>query len=359
MRGEKQLREMDGQPVWGSPPHARGKVHQICSHYMKTGITPACAGKRAPLWWCASAPRDHPRMRGEKNAAYADLFEVMGSPPHAREKDFRRTENPCPHRITPACAGKSSLLRTNRSRGRDHPRMRGEKPCRAVFSFSIKGSPPHARGKVRQIRSTLRVTGITPACAGKRTHQHILYPQHRDHPRMRGEKLYGGAGSGKSVGSPPHARGKEQAEARQTELAGITPACAGKSRNQQSQKRPRQDHPRMRGEKGALITKSPIVVGSPPHARGKVPFGRVGDNALGITPACAGKSCPNRCNHPLRRDHPRMRGEKESGLLMKCSTSGSPPHARGKVKPLRLQRRLAGITPACAGKSDRRHDSAK
>ena len=71
----------------------------------------------------------------------------------------------------------------------------------------------------------------------------------------------------------------------------------------------------MRGEKKGSAAGSGPAKGSPPRARGKVhsSFGFCG--AVGITPACAGKSLPIKACACAREDHPRVRGEKARGLL--------------------------------------------
>ena len=50
---------------------------------------------------------------------------------------------------------------------------------------------------------------------------------------------------------------------------------------------------------------------------------------MGITPACAGISPKQRKRLGQRRDHPRMRGDKRAIVAIPGITSGSPPHARG------------------------------
>ena len=72
---------------------------------------------------------------------------------------------------------------------------------------------------------------------------------------------------------------------------------------------------------------------------------------MGITPARAGKSTSKLSTHALGWDHPRTRGEKEDTTKTGDWQGGSPPHARGKVPPNLAPMRLAGITPARAGKS--------
>ena len=51
----------------------------------------------------------------------------------------------------------------------------------------------------------------------------------RDHPRMRGEKLFLVGVKEAEPGSPPHARGKAIPDAGKRLHYRITPACAGKS----------------------------------------------------------------------------------------------------------------------------------
>ena len=50
------------------------------------------------------------------------------------------------------------------------------------------------------------------------------------------------------------------------------------------------------------------------------------------------------------KDHPRVCGEKLYLLAERAGNEGSPPRVRGKDRLEELDARLAGITPACAGK---------
>ena len=167
---------------------------------------------------------------------------------------------------------------------------------------------------------------------------------------MRGENLMAVEMAERSLGSPPHARGKFTVLTATTAPAGITPACAGKMIGIRLQDVRKRDHPRMRGENSMGVLKSKYHRGSPPHARGKCHHFRRGSQPRGITPACAGKMSLQARRSPWSRDHPRMRGENmtvTSGL--KCC-EGSPPHARGKLDDTLSKLGKTGITPACAGK---------
>ena len=75
-------------PRCGSPPPARGTVLDHDPRVVPGGITPACAGNRS----CGSTHRrsteDHPRLRGEQDAAGLNKVLNGGSPPPARGTDF-------------------------------------------------------------------------------------------------------------------------------------------------------------------------------------------------------------------------------------------------------------------------------
>ena len=75
-------------------------------------------------------------------------------------------------------------------------------------------------------------------------------------------------------------------------------------------------------------------MGSPPLARG-IPDGwNVIPYRFGITPACAGNTEQMKVNAGPRWDHPRLRGEYYENKERKLKTEGSPPLARGILKPL-------------------------
>ena len=66
---------------------------------------------------------------------------------------------------------------------------------------------------------------------------------------MSGEKHSGSCRTLTRSGSPPHERGKDIVFVYLTPRIGITPAWAGKRRSMTARGRVRRDHPRMGGEK--------------------------------------------------------------------------------------------------------------
>ena len=85
--------------------------------------------------------------------------------------------------------------------------------------------------------------------------------------------------------------------------------------------------------------------------REKLPMQIVPMVELGITPACAGKTiCYNIvCSNFW--DHPRVCGKNLNVKSVACSTGGSPPRVREKLVIQDIAHDIAGITPACAGKT--------
>ena len=188
--------------------------------------------------------------------------------------------------------------------------MCGEKEKVVHFLGHVAGSPPRVRGKGVQRDCPLVGMGITPACAGKRVVVASVGETHRDHPRVCGEKVSSTSPIKCLKGSPPRMRGKVDLSLKVVRVLGITPACAGKSCPFLRRTSPRRDHPRVCGEKRSRFKRDQNVKGSPPRMRGKVDLSLKVVRVLGITPACAGKRRSVAAAARSRRDHPRVCGEK-------------------------------------------------
>ena len=173
--------------------------------------------------------------------------------------------------------------------------MCGEHQFRVVEVRQVEGSSPHVRGAPLNLLSTLRVSGIIPACAGSTTPSRPTRSTSRDHPRMCGE--HGAASHPRDVlaGSSPHVRGARCRAAAVRLRFGIIPACAGST---------------------ALLHMMTLTrSGSSPHVRGALIFHIQRPISLGIIPACAGSTCRCSTSKPNQRDHPRMCGEHMSDYI--------------------------------------------
>ena len=358
MCGEKGGFQRQFQHGGGSPPRMRGKEVTEEDQYSFAGITPACAGKRLSCSRSAPDGRDHPRVCGEKIRVASPRITQRGSPPRVRGKVPRLCKDLERMGITPACAGKSAGVALRACAVGDHPRVCGEKVYHKPRGFSMQGSPPRMRGKADQLPGGFWDAGITPAYAGKSRPGRGAGTPYRDHPRVCGEKALRPTTTRLRPGSPPRMRGKVLAALMPTNALGITPAYAGKSLRRAPQRPLYRDHPRVCGEKGPAMPYLLCSSGSPPRMRGKEGQpGRV-ERGTGITPAYAGKSgpCPDR--GPPAGDHPRVCGEKLPVDVCIMHQVGSPPRMRGKALISIKDVKQARITPAYAGKRQRRKGDA-
>ena len=189
--------------------------------------------------------------------------------------------------ITPACAGKRPITASFSSPSRHHTRVWEELPL--AFKSNHGGSPPRVRGKALMLTVSGLPDRITPACAGKSSGPARKRLQNGITPACAGKSYPAKRQFLRGLGSPPRVREKDQ----------------------KAQAVPRhEDHPRVCGEKATRQYSVPIPIGSPPRVRGKVECLPQYSQQYGITPACAGKR--------ERRTHTFARA------------SGSPPRVRGK-----------------------------
>ena len=187
------------------------------------------------------------------------------------------------------------------------------------------------RGKALVQCASSSPPGITPAYAGKSRGQSRNCTNTEDHPRVCGEKAKAFYMKPLEEGSPPRMRGKVPAGLCQIIGFGITPAYAGKSCTELTVKGEVKDHPRVCGEKPSGVMAALACAG--------------------ITPAYAGKSTNSELSSPCTRDHPRVCGEKHTKGQTRPRVAGSPPRMRGKVLYGQNIPSSLRITPAYAGKS--------
>ena len=110
------------------------------------------------------------------------------------------------------------------------------------------GSPPRVREKLISCNVVFTNRRITPACAGKTSWQYSRLVKYRDHPRVCGKNLIKLLRFGNTLGSPPRVREKRRGNKCHGHAIGITPACAGKTDMNSFQGVLAEDHPRVCGK---------------------------------------------------------------------------------------------------------------
>ena len=164
------------------------KYHLTHIKFYITGSPPRVRGKA----WCADltagAPRDHPRVCGEKSICCSMETSLWGSLPRMRGKVRHQRGCRVFAGITPAYAGKRVAAHCSKFMPKDHPRVCGEKSLLLRFQYLRAGSPPRMRGKAEPVFVLCVTSGITPAYAGKSSDALSCNVAVGDHPRVCGEK---------------------------------------------------------------------------------------------------------------------------------------------------------------------------
>ena len=247
----------------------RGKVVHGSMLRTTSRITPAYAGKSGQSTYKNYECGDHPRLCGEKGIQKCRCWYGRGSPPPMRGKAALPAVPLLRSGITPAYAGKSYAILSSVQKIEDHPRLCGEKEKKKLDLLKQQGSPPPMRGKALEMQRTHGGSGITPAYAGKSEYFNVRQIITKDHPRLCGEKFVGIAEKSGYGGSPPPMRGKVFTDSCGGQFARITPAYAGKSGVLWIHDDLNLDHPRLCGEKHLPFSSNSINLWITPAYAGK------------------------------------------------------------------------------------------
>ncbi|SDQ52355.1 hypothetical protein SAMN05428996_2037 [Quadrisphaera sp. DSM 44207] len=247
VRGEHATAEGTRTMTQGSSPRTRGarsadKSAQIARRLipayagstpggrrggLRRRLIPAYAGstrRTARRWARAWA---HPRVRGEHDAGPAPAVPVRGSSP--RTRGALRAVQPQPDRqgLIPAYAGSTTRPGAPTSKGRAHPRVRGEHTWDRPSATAPRGSSPRTRGARSRWPARLTCIGLIPAYAGSTSWTWAPPPSCAAHPRVRGEHSRAGVTDATPAGSSPRTRGaRDRRRGRRADL-GLIPAYAG------------------------------------------------------------------------------------------------------------------------------------
>ena len=140
----------------GSSPLARGARDRRRGLPRRRGIIPACAGSTPATRRRSACRGDHPRLRGEHSGLSLPLRPPQGSSPLARGARPNRGVNGLEVGIIPACAGSTANGSARSQLTWDHPRLRGEHQAAQWLRACLMGSSPLARGARSQVETATR-----------------------------------------------------------------------------------------------------------------------------------------------------------------------------------------------------------
>ena len=195
------------------------------------------------------------------------------------------------------------------------------------------GSSPLTRGKLNRGGGGEGCRGLIPAHAGKTSAPRVAAARSWAHPRSRGENAVICRRFHTPPGSSPLTRGKLEVRLLGRRRLGLIPAHAGKTSKPPCPSSLNGAHPRSRGENLPAWTSEKSPSGSSPLTRGK-PWNESNSHDGGVA-------------------HPRSRGENICPPCLTDRQEGSSPLTRGKQPGRAAARRLQGLIPAHAGKTNR------
>ena len=155
--------------------------------------------------------------------------------------------------IIPALAGNTWIADSPDEADPDHPRSRGEYENNTSNDVAQQGSSPLSRGIHPPARPVPHPRRIIPALAGNTHWYKLIKIRHGDHPRSRGEYWSPPPGADSWGGSSPLSRGIRGADLNPRTVVRIIPALAGNTAGCSPGMTAGTDHPRSRGEYGAVV----------------------------------------------------------------------------------------------------------
>ena len=110
----------------------------------------------------------------------------------------------------------------------------------------------------------------------------------------------------------------------------LIPACAGKTAYLLGFGGVLGAHPRVCGENSACRQRQTCIAGSSPRVRGKHATTHESVDIAGLIPACAGKTMGSCAAAVVMTAHPRVCGENPAAEIITAFGGGSSPRVRGK-----------------------------
>ena len=193
-------------------------------------------------------------------------------------------------RITPARAGKTILIHRSYLPHQDHPRSCGKDATSHSRNPLLGGSPPLVRERLSAGKASRRFSRITPARAGKTSILEPTWFRLGDHPRSCGKDMMSKSVIDTDMGSPPLVRERRKSNRADGREPRITPARAGKTLRIYAPARIFWDHPRSCWKDISPIPDNIYPAGSPPLVRERPGVRVIPIHPRRITPARAGKT---------------------------------------------------------------------
>ncbi len=210
----------------------------------------------------------HPRVCGQRDAAYQRRHLAAGSSPRVRGTPLRNVIFRTCYRFIPACAGNAIQSGASPTTMPVHPRVCGERIVCAAGTVSTSGSSPRVRGTLSFPTSREDAERFIPACAGNAGDARRPPVRWPVHPRVCGERYRSLPQPRHVPGSSPRVRGTLHRLQRRVGRWRFIPACAGNANGTTGGGYSQSVHPRVCGERVCSALGALANHGSSPRVRG-------------------------------------------------------------------------------------------
>ncbi len=163
---EEHLR-MDAATGTESLPRGRDGAGSAVRARPCRGITPARAGRSSDRGPLGSAVGNHSRAGGTESMSSSASASMLESLPRGRDGDPIADSDPGEGGITPARAGRRSTYEWTPRPARNHSRAGGTEQGQRYARVHVEESLPRGRDGVPTVARWVRLSGITPARAGR------------------------------------------------------------------------------------------------------------------------------------------------------------------------------------------------
>ena len=195
--------------------------------------------------------------------------------------------------------------------------------------------PPHMRGKRPARAHPPRQRPSTPAYAGQTVSPKLIRQAIHLYPRICGANCGPPSSASSAEPLPPHMRGKRDEPGDRIRDPASTPAYAGQTQRQSPQRTACSLYPRICGANPLDGSPGHVRPPLPPHMRGKLGCVRVDRALRPSTPAYAGQTRKAGSSSLWSALYPRICGANLVAVSLVALIQPLPPHMRGKPRGTR------------------------
>ena len=256
---------------------------------------------------------------------------------------------PEPDRTIPTCVGSTNRSGTPDRPATDHPHVRGEHRTAVGIASPVCGPSPRAWGALDDPPTAGLHCRTIPTCVGSTRRRRAPASRPSDHPHVRGEHVLVNVADHRPDGPSPRAWGAPEVTQGLVQLGRTIPTCVGSTCCSSNTRENAPDHPHVRGEHASWVLVDGEDGGPSPRAWGALGAQQLVQRVGRTIPTCVGSTRRAAAGAAGGPDHPHVRGEHLSYLRALNEGDGPSPRAWGAHHPGGRHGGHQRTIPTCVG----------